>query len=382
MQLVVIVKRLNKRTAVPGTLPEPLNIVGVVLEGFRFEGEEVDPSEILNPNLGKWYKDRDGHYYWGGGVISFLSPTLHKGVTKDFSFTKGLELASAESMGWGLDKLSVKEFWTAAGNKGDNVKLAILDTGISSTHPEFDFTKIRRFNVLNNDTIAEDLHGHGSHVAGIIAAKGIEVFGTAPHINLVIIKIADTTDAWKIEHVVAGIQRAIDENVDIISISGEFSKRDPKLEILNQKVTEAINHGITIVASAGNNFSNRPIENFPAAFDACISVGSIKKDGKRADSSSQSTKLDVVAPGEEIRSAWKNGTYNVDSGTSMATPLVSGIVAVLKSFAKTKLQRNLSPAEIHLILNKTADEAGDTGFDTSYGFGIVNPLKALKMLTT
>jgi subtilisin family serine protease len=233
---------------------------------------------------------------------------------------------------------------------------------------------------LNGDNLAEDNNGHGTHVAGIVGAQGRRITGTAPRARLLVIKIAETEESWDIVDVVAGIQHAIDSQVDIISISGEFSELDSNLEKLRNKIAEATAKGIVTIASAGNNFNDFPVDSFPASFDDCISVGSIKQDGSRADSSSHSTKLDVVSPGENILSSWMGTDYRVESGTSMATPFVSGIVAVIKSFAKAKLNRTLTPSEIQIMLNKTADDVGNQGFDTSYGFGIINPIQALKML--
>ncbi len=89
----------------------------------------------------------------------------------------------------------------------------------------------------------------------------------------------------------------------------------------------------------------------------------------------------MVAPGDQILSTWVADGYHVSSGTSMATPFAASIAAVLKSFARLKLLKELSPSEIQVIINKSADDAGSNGFDTSYGFGIINPHKALKSLT-
>ena len=449
-QLKVIVAKLNRRRAPISQFSEQGKVVGTVFRGFQF----VSVNKVVN-ELGNWYMDADGNYYWGGG-LSILSSedkvnasaaktgkfnsafkinvnklNLRSGPATDFANKENVvgvlhkdavfesvavlenelgkwqidiggncvsekwlgqplnsnflsndkkNLVSESIFGWGLQQLSIEDFWQTANNRGENITIAILDTGISSIHPEFDFTNIIRMNVLNGDNVAEDTNGHGSHVAGIIGAQGKKIIGASPKAKLLIIKVAENIDSWDIGNVLKGVQHAIDAQVDIISISGEFSESDTEIEILREKITEASAKGIITIASAGNNFNDFPVESFPAAFDECISVGSIKRDGTRADSSSHSSKLDVVSPGEEIYSAWIGNNYHVDSGTSMATPLVSGIVAVIKSFAKTKLSRNLSPSEIQILINKSADDIGAKGFDTSYGFGIINPTKALKML--
>jgi major intracellular serine protease len=367
-QYQVIVDKLNKRKGPVIDFTDKSNITGVALKDYSFESD----GEISNI-LGRWVRDRDGYYYWGEGLKAGLPPANN--------VVAGSQILTGDNkMGWGLQKLLIGDFWVAAKNKGQNIKIAILDTGISTEHPEFDFTKIRQINILTGGSDAKDTNGHGTHVAGIIAAQGINITGVAPDVDLLIIKISETSDIWNIENLINGIQHAIVEKADIISISGEFNSETANLDALKNKIKEATDKGIITVASAGNNFNDFPVESYPAAFDECISVGSIQQDGTRADSSSHSTKLDVVAPGEQIYSAWTGKSYNTDSGTSMAAPFVSGVIAVLKSYARTTFQKELTPSEIQVIIDKSADDAGEIGFDTSYGFGIVNPLKALKTI--
>lgn len=358
--------------------PQPTNEVAA--QGFLDKNSVIDIVESVEgqkiDGISIWHKAADGFFYWGGGVERINNNVIRL-VT---ALSEPAFDISDAIMGWGFRKLRINELWKHADNRGENITIAILDTGISSTHPEFDFQKIQRFNILG-DAIAEDTNGHGSHVAGILVAQGKKVIGVAPNSNLLAIKIAEDIDSWTIENVITGIDLAMQKKADIISISGEFNKKTPNLEALRQKVTDAVQMGITIVASAGNNFNSFPIDNFPAAFDECISVGSIKEDGLRADSSTHSTKLDIVAPGDLIFSAWKEKEYMIDSGTSMAAPFVTGIIAILKSFAKSRLASDLSPSKLQIILNKSADDAGDKDFDVAYGFGIINPINALKLLT-
>ncbi|MGB5026599.1 MAG: S8 family serine peptidase, partial [Saprospiraceae bacterium] len=163
-RLKVIVNKLNIRKSPVSDFAHKGNVVGVLLKDAVFESV----GEITN-ELGKWYKDRDGFYYWGKGVEEISS------VIETRNFLVEEIKSNADNIGWGLRKLSIKNFWQDAGNEGENITIAILDTGISSIHPDFDFTKITRFNILNGDKLAEDTNGHGSHVAGIIGAQGKKV---------------------------------------------------------------------------------------------------------------------------------------------------------------------------------------------------------------
>jgi len=378
MHLQVNVPKLNKRWLIPLSLPDRANIAGEVHFGFSFEGEEVDTTLIPNPSFGKWYKDRDGYYYSERGVID---------ITADFEVeSRVAETAGAEAfapavdlskLGWGLKMLHMQTFWDQAENMGDGINIAILDTGISSGHPDFDYTTMKHFNVLDGSTNTEDTDGHGTHIAGIVAAQGREVIGSALNAKLLIIKIAEKAGTWKIEDVIKGIEEAIVSGADIISISGEFTRFNSKLNLLHQSIISAHQKGIIIVGSAGNNFSPNATDFYPAAFDECISIGAIKEDKTRADFSSLSTKLDLVSPGHNIKSTWIGQAYKEVSGTSQATPLITGIIAVLKSYARKEKQKELTPSEVYILLTKNADDAGVSGHDTAYGFGIINPASAL-----
>lgn len=379
MRLQVNVQKLNKRWLIPLNLPDRANIAGEVHFGFTFEGVEVDITFIPNPTLGKWYKDRDGYFYWGGGVIDVSGGfELAESTGSETAFIEAPTTAiEISKLGWGLKMLHIQEFWEQAGNMGNDINIAILDTGISSSHPDFDYSTMKHFNVLDGSKNTEDSDGHGTHVAGIAAGQGKEIFGSAPNANYIIIKVAEKVGTWKIEDVIKGIEEAINLGADIISISGEFTRFNSQLNALHQGVISANQKGIIIVGSAGNNFSPNPTDFYPAAFDECISIGSIKEDKTRADDSSLSTKLDLVSPGQNIKSTWIGQAYKVVSGTSQATPLITGIIAVLKSYARKEKQKELSPSEVYILLTKTADDAGVSGLDPAYGFGIINPSNAL-----
>ena len=379
MHLQVIVDRLNKRRLVPASLPDDSNIVGKVLRGFTFEGIKVDTTLLPNPLMGAWYKDRDGHYYWGGGLIE-ISEAFDVGLDEALPGAENVRIIDPAKLGWGLKMLRFQDFWNHAGNMGNDITIAVLDTGIAKAHPDFDYTRIKQFNILDGSQNAEDKDGHGSHIAGIIAAQGKEIAGSAPHVRLAIIKISEKVSEWKIEDVAKGIEQAMLMGADIISISGEFHRLNSKLGVLKNAVQHAFQNGIIIVAAAGNDTSPDPADYYPAAFEECISIGSIKEDKTRADYSRLSTKLDIVSPGDKILSTWKESTYKEVSGTSQATPMIAGIIAVLKSYARKELQRDLTPGEVYVLLTKTADDSGHIGHDIAYGFGIVNPLKALNSI--
>jgi hypothetical protein len=121
MQLIVIVKKLNKRTSVPASLPDPSNIIGVVHEGFRFEGVEVNVAEVVNPSMGKWYKDRDGFFYWGGGLTEVFeaAPELPAAARDLFEVAEVAEEIAFDQakMSWGHQFYNIPSIWSELGHQ-------------------------------------------------------------------------------------------------------------------------------------------------------------------------------------------------------------------------------------------------------------------------
>ncbi|MDP6627369.1 MAG: S8 family serine peptidase [Methanopyri archaeon] len=165
--------------------------------------------------------------------------------------------------------------------------------------------------------------------------------------------------------VIAGIEWAVDNGMDVASMSlGGSSGTDALLEACDA----ARDNGTIIVAAAGNSGGS---VGYPAAYDSCITVGAVDKRNKLASFSSRGPELDVVAPGVNVYSTYKNG-YKKLSGTSMATPHVSGFVALLK-------QQDMSRGfgDIRTILHENSTDLGDPGFNEEYGYGLIDAIKAL-----
>ena len=147
MQLRVTVKRLNKRRFIPWQIPEPTGIVGQVIEGFTFEGEQVNLIEVPNPSIGMWYKDRDGYYYWGGGVMEDIAMAEIEAVVmvKSAPVKAGPPSTAELTTGvkdWGFVDFKIDEAWKIS--KGKNIRVALLDTGLNFNLN--DFTNIQNVN--------------------------------------------------------------------------------------------------------------------------------------------------------------------------------------------------------------------------------------------
>ncbi len=246
------------------------------------------------------------------------------------------------------------------------VKVAILDSGIDYTG-DID-VKMRKNFIPGQDTvyaIYEDSVGHGTNVAGIIAAKDndIGITGLNPNVELYSARILDDNLQAPISRVVDAIYWAIDNKVNIINIS--FGTMTDS-EALHQAIKDAYDQGILIIAAAGNHGE---VE-YPAAYEEVIAVGSVDTNGDRNDGSAIGEELELVAPGEQILSTGSFGGVSVGDGTSLAAPHVTGIASIL-------WQKDLSCSSdfIRTLLATSANQYGER---EEYGYGLVDLKYALK----
>ncbi|WP_191089578.1 S8 family peptidase [Paenibacillus spiritus] len=248
---------------------------------------------------------------------------------------------------------------------GKNIKIAIVDTGIDLHHQDLKVAGGQSF--VSYTSSYDDDHGHGTHVAGIIGAlnNGIGIIGQAPDSELYALKALDSDGNGKLSSVISAIEWSIANDMDIINLS---LSTDINSVALNEAVNLAYQEGILIVASAGNNGSsngNQDNIQYPAKYLSVISVGSIDSKNKRSVFSATGPSLEVMAPGEEIHSAYINNSYSTISGTSVATSFVTGMLAQMK-----EEHPNLNNKELREILDRNAMDLGETGRDNQYGYGL------------
>lgn len=256
------------------------------------------------------------------------------------------------------------------------VKVAVIDTGIDKNHPELKGSILSSSNIINpmNPTAADI---HGTHVAGIIAAKkdnGIGGYGMDPSAKILSYDVFGG-DIWTFDYIIANaILEAVDQGADVINMSLGSSMPST---VLQEAVEKAINKGVVVVAAAGND--GMEMQNYPASYEGVISVGSVNNAKKLSDFSTYGASTDVVAPGENVYAPFydpksqKGSSFERLSGTSMASPAVAGAVALLLS-----KNPKLTPAQVEYILEKTATDLGAPGFDNKYGNGLINPVAAMK----
>lgn len=281
---------------------------------------------------------------------------------------------------WGLNSLRVPGAWSALPADLTPVTVAVIDTGIK-TNPYHEDLQSRiapgGFNFIFNDSYVYDYNGHGTSVSGIIAAatnNNMGIAGVAGPVDVQILPLqAGFTDGtFYLDDIIEAIYYAISKDVDVINLSlgGEYYSA-----IEADAIQSAVEKGITVVASAGNDGNDS--YTYPASYENVISVGSISKEEQRSFFSNYNDRVDLVAPGEDILTTGLGyfTKYEYITGTSAAAPLVSGIVSLLKA-----VEPALSPSEIFDLMQNNALDLGRPGRDNEYGYGIVNSLQAVKAL--
>ncbi len=275
---------------------------------------------------------------------------------------------------WGLARIGAPEAWDVT--RGDSSMIvAVLDTGIDTSHADLQGQFVGGWDFVGKDNTPQDDNGHGTHVSGLVAAaadNGRGISGVAPGARVMPIKVVTATGIGSHLQIAQGIEYAVHNGARILNLS--LGGSDPS-ETLQRAVAYAWDSGALVVAAAGNENSSAPV--YPAAWPNVIGVGATNVDDTRAPFSNFGSYVAISAPGVAILSTTMGGSYEAWPGTSMATPLVSGVAALLWS-----RYPNLTNAEVRALLLATADHIGSTGYDGSgwnaeYGHGLVNAARAV-----
>jgi len=260
------------------------------------------------------------------------------------------------------------------GYKGENVKVAILDTGCSLEHPDlkdaiFTFKDMSGGNKTDGD-------GHGTHVAGIIGARANDtgILGVAPSCQIGVYKVLSDSGWGEYEWFVKAIYAALEDGCQIFNMS-LGTNEEPTLAVRNA-IEEAKRAGCLMFAASGNDGRGVPESgdavDFPARWPEVVAVGSVERNKEHSNFSSPGPSVALCAPGRDIYSCWPNTGYAVLTGTSMATPFVTGVAAVYWSYFA---QQNGEAKIADLVLDrmqKDAQDLGAPGKDPFYGYGLVS----------
>jgi type VII secretion-associated serine protease mycosin len=279
---------------------------------------------------------------------------------------------------YSLDRMRVRDAWSR--DTGARNLIAVLDTGVQSSHPDLAGRVVRGYDFVNDDRFAADDNGHGTWVAGIIAANANDGYGMAGiswSDKILPVKIMNREGTGSTSDLIAAIRWSADKGADIINMSvGGF----PYSQIMQDAVNYAFRKGAVLVGAAGNN--HREERFYPASFDNVISVSATQVNDEFSNWSSYGPAVDVSAPGSSVlttncfkctyadHDSW--GAHTYISGTSFATPNVSGVLALIRA-----RYPDATPQQVVNRLFNTVDDLGYAGWDKRYGRGRVNAHRAL-----
>ena len=321
-----------------------------------------------------------------------------------------------ETLPWGVDYIDAEIVWSNLGVTGSAgtdiygtsvIEVAIIDTGIDMDHPDLQqnlkycatvLTKGVKQKISIGD--CDDKNGHGTHVAGTIAAldNEIGVIGVAPTTDIYMIKAFGPSGSAYISDIIVAIDLAVkgpdgvvdsdndglvagdpdDDAPEVISMS--FGSNTDVQELHNILAT-AYSYGIVLVAASGNEGDPQP--SYPARYPEVIAVGAVDSSGNVPYWSNRNP--EITAPGVNILSTYPDDTYETLSGTSMATPHVSGTIALIqasrlltsKPLLPPGTENDIDNTTVRGILHQTATDKGQTGYDEEYGYGIINAYQSV-----
>lgn len=287
---------------------------------------------------------------------------------------------------WNLDMVGAYDAWDISDGTGSIV--AVLDTGVRAGGPDGITTLLSGWDAYYNDDDPSDNDGHGTFVAGTIAQttnNGRGVAGMAPGAAILPVKVLSDQGFGDVRALANGIVYATDQGADVINMSlGSPSSSQTEYRAIQY----AYDRDVVLVAASGNEFATSV--SYPAAYPEVIAVGAVRAGGTRSPYSNTGTGLEIVAPGGDLnrddngdgyadgvlQETVQNGrfTYVFWEGTSMATPHVAAAAAMIKAAGVN------DPEEVREVLALSARDGGSAGYDTSYGYGILDVEAALKLV--
>ena len=293
----------------------------------------------------------------------------------------GIRVLPFDQTPWGIE--TVYQDSTIEKTKGGkDIKIAVLDTGVTVTHPDLkarvkeckDFTNLR-FSIV--DGKCEDKNGHGTHVAGIIAADGgadgLGIYGIAPEVSLLAYRVCSISGSCYSDDVATALKVAADNGANIVNLS---LGSDSSSSLIQEGVNYAVSKGVLIIAAAGNDGPYFDSIDYPAAYETVVGVGafdtlaSVSGWSSRGINSTtnpyikEARDIEFAMPGVNIESTWNNGGYAILSGTSMASPHLAGLAAKYWQSTADK------PADAtRLLLRAYSEDINLPGDDNSSGWG-------------
>ena len=287
-----------------------------------------------------------------------------------------------ESLTYNLNKIKAAEAWLSC-YQGQGVTVAVVDTGVDLDHPDLQANIVTGKSFVDGASSPDDDYGHGTHVAGILAAVGNNggVVGVAPSARIMPVKVLDEQGTGSIYDVADGIGWAADHGAKVINLSlGTVSDSST----LEDAVDYAYDQGVLLVAAGGNcgssdyyfngcDYQDQPI--YPGAYADVVAVASTNSSDAQSSFSTQGSYIEIAAPGSDIYSAYYDGGYATMSGTSMASPHVAGLAALIWSQNSGWTNR-----QVRAQIRNTAQDLGASGWDSQFGYGRIDAASAMAPL--
>jgi serine protease len=273
------------------------------------------------------------------------------------------------SQQWGLTRLSAEQAWEIGPASSELV--AVLDTGVDAAHPDLTRVVVPGRDLIASGTATSDPHGHGTHVAGVVAAvagNGIGGAGLAQGARILPVRVLDHT-GWGTDATVAqGIVWAVDNGATVVNLSLGGTHQS---SLLSAAIDYAVQRDVVVVAASGNSGQDGDPVLYPAATPGVIAVGAVGQGDSHPAWSSTGSHLAVSAPGVGILSTVPGGGHGAWSGTSMAAPFVAAAAALLNT-----AEPALTPAQVRTRFMETAQDVGAAGHDPLFGAGVVDVVAA------
>ncbi len=327
-------------------------------------------------------------------AVSAVKPDFIRSIPRPIRSFNAAAADPNEGQQYALERIEAAAAWQIESGK-KSVVVAVIDTGVQLNHPDLSaqmwtnpnetqngvdddnngfVDDVRGWNFVSGNNNPNDDNEHGTHCSGIIAAtrgNGVGIAGTA-NVTIMPLKVLDDQGRGTGSDIMQAVQYAADNGASIVSMSlggGGFDEAEAEI------YRDVIARGVVVIAASGNESSNQI--GFPSAYEGVISVGATDINDQIADFSNTGEGLAISAPGVDVLSTVPGSGYDSFSGTSMATPYVAGVAALLRS-----VDANMSVDTVRQRLMDSADDLGAPGYDTVFGAGRVNARKALANDTT
>jgi subtilisin len=286
----------------------------------------------------------------------------------------GLTPQDQQFFGWEIEKFNIPKQWKKS--EGENVVVAVIDTGCDLYHDDLKTNLIQGMNFVERGKDPIDRCGHGSHVAGTIAAcnNGLGMVGVAPKAKIMPIKALNDSGNGSSQDIANSIIWAVDNHADLITMSLGSPSSSPAIY---NAIVYAANHNVGIFCAAGNSGEDVEIM-YPAKYEETISIGAIDRYLNRTNFTCSGEELDFLAPGHDIVSCIPGNAYSSMSGTSMSNPFAAGCAALALSYFKkngSKLPKSKQDfVDLFAPKAKSLQNPRYAGIKKYQGYGIMYPI--------